>query len=200
MARAPKTVADMVRGLLGKGWSKQQVAQRTGMTVRAQTDALNGRRPGEKYTDAVRTAARAGGGRPPAAGKPVAPVKGAPGAGHVETRTDSTGKKHTNVKATKTTDPALIRQKLKAARHKKISFMVTGAGVTRYSGAKQREAEYELFGKGGIDAANFLDRVDNPGADDSWKAGDLFGAIEGLSLQTHQVDSIDRVTGIEFDL
>jgi hypothetical protein len=193
MPRKRATSAGFLRGYLEKGWTKKQIEYRTGMPVRAQTDALTGRRSGAKYLDALRQGRQAGGGRAPAPGRPVTPVKGA-GGGTVKL---PDGRKVTE--ATASTDPAYVRQQLKQAGDQKISFTVTGKGVRRYSGPVQREAEYQLFSKGGWSAQSFLDRVDSPRSGDEWRSGDIFGAIRGMSKQAGHVDQVDKVTGVRFE-
>lgn len=200
MARKARTksVADMLRGMLGSGWSKKQIEYRTGMSVRAQTDALAGRRPGEKYAGAVRSARRSSAGRGPAAGKPIQPVKGS-GAG-TRTSTLMGGGKLRNVTVTSSTDPSILRGELQKAGQQNIVFTVGATDLIRYGRPMVAHGEFQLFKKGGgWSAAKFLARVDNPGPGDDWKAGDIFGAIKGLAISLGVAESMGRVTSVSFN-
>ena len=193
MARK-KSAAEFLRGMLDAGWSRKQIEQRTGISTKYQGEVLHGRRSGDKYAPALREARQKGGGRAPSARKPISPVSQAQGAGRVHRLPGN----RSVVQATKRTDPRLVRQELKRAGHNRVTFSVNGKNVRKYGGEIQPEAEFTLFRNGGIDASEFMHLVDNPGPDQSWTPGDMYGAIMELS-QKQGVDSIGDIESLRFD-
>lgn len=175
-----RTVAEMLTAMRGAGWSPKQIQQRTGMSRQAQWSARTGRTPGKKFEAAVREARQKGGGRPPSERRPIAPVSRAIGAGRV-----MRGPHATSVRATKRTDPRLVREELKRAARQNAPLVISAGGrdVRKYQGELQAAAEFQLFQTGGWDADKFQDRVDNPQPGDDWAPGDYFGAIQGMAAK-----------------
>ncbi len=159
------TSADRIGQLLGKGWTKAEVARGLGINSSTVTQVLKGAKPGANLAGPLATLARRNTPASSAAIKPVAVTRRVGAGGQaVKVRTSGKAENSSGLAMVRSTAGRtnIMRELEKAARQGKgVSFIVTLRTITNYhgDGEAQKGAEIDLFKKGGMNAERFLDDV-----------------------------------------
>jgi len=115
----------------------------------------------------------------------------------VTTQMTKKGKERTITSVKK--GPATLKKSIQEAAKKgqTVKWTITGKVKTK-SDKKGHKGHVTDSTPGGWEAQDLLDRIDNPGPDDNWQAGDVNAALAAIAVESQHgaVTSISAIEGI----